>query len=310
MNATSDQNAFTGIALMIGAVTMFVAMASFIKACGQIPAGQIVFFRNAFALLPIICLVAWRGELASCLNTTRPMGHISRSLLGVTSMGLGFYALTRLPLPEAMALSYAQPIIAVVLSAILFGERVRLYRWGAVSAGFVGVAIVSWPKLTILGSAQPLSSEALSGVLAALLAATLAATITLVVRNLVRTERTSTIVVWLSITCSIASLLTLPFGWAELSVKQTVFLICAGILGGIGQLLMTESFRHAAPSTVAPFEYTSLLLAIVVGYFAFGDSPTIHVLVGGTIVISAGIFIIWRERSLGIERARLCQNTR
>jgi drug/metabolite transporter (DMT)-like permease len=70
---------------------------------------------------------------------------------------------------------------------------------------------------------------------------------------------------------------------------------------------MTETYRHAAPSTVAPFEYMSLLLAIVVGYFAFGDVPTIHVLVGGTIVIAAGVFIIWRERRLGIERAKLNQ---
>jgi drug/metabolite transporter (DMT)-like permease len=254
-------------------------------------------------------MLAWRGELRDCVYTKRPLGHISRSLLGVISMGLGFYALTRLPLPEATALSYAQPMMIVIISALFFGEPVRIYRWSAVFAGLVGVAVVSWPKLTLFGSGQPMTDDDLSGVVAALLAASLSAFVTIVVRNLVMTERTSTIVVWLSVTCSLAALLTLPFGWAELSARQVAFLVCAGVMGGFGQLLMTESYRHAAPSTVAPFEYMSLLLAIVVSYFAFGDTPTIHVLVGGAIVIAAGVFIIWRERKLGIERARLNQNS-
>lgn len=78
----------------------------------------------------------------------------------------------------------------------------------------------------------------------------------------------------------------------------------AGILGGLGQILMTESYRHAEASTVAPFEYTSMILSIVVGYFAFGDVPTLYTLVGGVIVVAAGIFIIWRERQLGLERGK------
>jgi drug/metabolite transporter (DMT)-like permease len=83
-----------------------------------------------------------------------------------------------------------------------------------------------------------------------------------------------------------------------------VFLVSAGICGGVAQIFMTEAYRHAEASTVAPFEYTSILLAIVVGYLAFGDTPTIHIVVGGAIVIGAGIFIVWRERQLGIERRR------
>lgn len=307
MKATPDQNALMGIALKVCAVVVFVGMASLVKAAGQVPAGQIVFYRSFFALFPIILLLGWRGELRDCVYTRRPMGHVSRSLLGVVSMGLTFYALTRLPLPEATALTYAQPVMVVILSALFFGELVRFHRWSAVVAGLAGVAIISWPKLTVFGSGQAMSSEESFGVLAALSGACISALVTIVVRNLVATERTSTIVVWLSVTCSLASLLTLPFGWADLSATQTALLVGGGILGGIGQLLMTETYRHAAPSTVAPFEYMSLLLAIVVGYFAFGDVPTIHVLVGGTIVIAAGVFIIWRERRLGIERAKLNQ---
>lgn len=310
MKSSQEQNALTGIMLKIGAVSVFVAMATCIKAAGQVPAGQIVFFRSIFALLPILLVVAWRRELADCLRTTKPLGHISRSLLSVLSMGLGFYALTRLPLPEATALSYAQPIMVVIIGALVFAEPVRAYRWSAVVAGLFGVAIVSWPKLTLFGSDMPLNDGQVAGVLAALLAAAISAFVTIVVRTLVVTERTSTIVVWLSVTCSVAALATLPFGWESLSATQAGLLVGAGILGGIGQLLMTEAYRYAGPSTVAPFEYTSMLLAIAVGYFAFGDPPTIHVLVGGSVVIGAGVFIIWRERRLGIERAMLNQNSR
>ncbi len=308
MKATPDQNALMGIALKIGAVVLFVGMASLIKASGQVPAGQIVFYRSFFALFPIIVVLGWRGELRDCVYTRRPMGHVSRSLLGVVSMGLGFYALTRLPLPEATALNYAQPLMVVILSALFFGERVRFHRWSAVLAGLLGVAIISWPKLTLFGSGHAMSSDEFAGVLAALSGACISGLVTIILRNLVATERTSTIVVWLSVTCSLAALLTLPFGWADLSATQMALLVGGGILGGIAQLLMTESYRYAAPSTVAPFDYISLLLAIVVGYFAFGDVPTIHVLVGGTIVIVAGVFIIWRERRLGIERAKVNQN--
>ena len=124
----------------------------------------------------------------------------------------------------------------------------------------------------------------------------------LLVRNLVHTEKTATIVLWFSLTASVMALLSIPFGWQALSPMQVVFLVSAGICGGIAQILMTEAYRYAEASTVAPFEYTSLMLAIAVGYVAFGDVPTIHMLIGGAIVIGAGIFIVWREQRLGLER--------
>lgn len=304
VRSSPDQNALTGIAFKIAAVVAFVGMASFAKAAGQVPAGQVVFFRSFFALAPIILVLAWRGELVGCVHTSRPMAHVYRAMLGFVSMHFMFYGLSRLPLPEATALNYAQPLMIVIFSAFLLGEKVRIYRWSAVVAGLVGVVIVSWPKLTIFNVGEAISNEELAGVVATLASAAIAAFAMIAVRNLVATERTSTIVVWLSVTCSLLSLLTIPFGWASLSVAQTVFLVCAGILGGIGQLLLTNSYRYAAPSTVAPFDYTSLILAIAVGYFAFGDVPTIHVVVGGSIVIAAGVFIILRERRIGRERAR------
>lgn len=290
----------TGIALKIISVAIFVGMSTSIKAAGDVPAGQIVFFRSFFAVFPILIFLAFRRELRTAVVTKRPLNHVARGVVGVTAMGFGFFALTRLPLPEAITLNYAQPLLVVVFSALFLGETVRIHRWTAVAVGLLGVVIVSWPNLSLLSTG--LGDEETLGVIAALLGAAMSAVAMLLVRNLVHTERTSTIVLWFSLTASVMALLSIPFGWQALTWEQTALLITAGFCGGIAQLFMTEAYRHAEASTVAPFEYTSLILGIAVGYFVFGDLPTIYTLVGGAIVIGAGIFIIWREQRLGLER--------
>jgi len=290
--------------LKIVSVAIFVAMSSFLKAAGQLPAGQLVFFRSFFAILPVLAYLAYRRDLRVALNTKRPLGHIARGVIGVCAMGMSFFALTRLPLPEAITLNYAQPLFVVVFSALFLGETVRIHRWTAVAVGLVGVLIVSWPKLSLLTGGTTIGSGELAGVIAALGAAAMAAVAMLQVRSLVRTESSAVIVIWFSLTASVVGLLTLPFGWQPIDAWQAGFLISAGICGGIAQIFMTEAYRHAEASTVAPFEYTSIILAIVVGYLAFGEEPTVYIIVGGAIVIGAGVFIVWRERKLGIERRR------
>ncbi|MEW9806782.1 DMT family transporter [Mesorhizobium marinum] len=299
-------NPLIGIGLKVASVAIFVAMASFIKASGQLPAGQIVFYRSFFALLPVLLYLGYRGDLRAAVQTQRPFGHLVRGVVGVSAMGLGFFALTRLPLPEAVTLNYAQPLLVIVFSAIFLGETIRAYRWSAVVVGMIGVLIVSWPKLSLFGG-EAIENAELLGVAAALGAASLSAVVMLQIRSLVRTEKSAVIVIWFSLTASLAGLLTIPFGWADLDAWQVTLLVSAGICGGIAQILMTEAYRHAEASTVAPFEYTSIILAILIGYLAFGERPTIHIVVGGAIVIGAGIFIVWRERQLGIERRRARQ---
>ena len=124
------------------------------------------------------------------------------------------------------------------------------------------------------------------------------------VRRLVMTEQTSAIVFWFSITSTILGLLTLPFGWVVPSLREAVLLVSIGLLGGLGQILMTSSYRYADASLVAPFEYVSMLLALAIGWFVFGEAPTLVMLAGAALVIAAGILIIWRERQLGLERTR------
>lgn len=295
----SDQP-LTAIALKTMSVAIFVAMQSFIKAAGDVPAGQIVFFRSFFAVLPLLAFMAWHRELATAWKTTRPVGHFWRGLVGTIAMGLGFFALTRLPLPEAIALNYAQPLLVVTFSALFLGEIVRLYRWSAVIVGLIGVVIVSWPKLTLVGG---VGDAEFIGVVAALGAAAASAVAMLLIRDLVGTEKSATIVLWFSLTASGLALLSLPFGWAWLTPGQAALLVVAGFCGGVAQIFMTEAYRYGEASTVAPFEYSSLILGLIVGYFLFNEVPTPHMVVGGFIVVASGLFILWRERRLGLDRA-------
>ena len=182
-------NTLTGIALKVASVAIFVCMSTSIKLAGQLPAGEIVFFRSFFAVLPMLVLFAWRGELRTALSTRHPFSHIARGVVGVGAMSLGFFALMRLPLPEAITLNYAQPLLVVVFSALFLGEAIRIYRWSAVAVGLIGVIIISWPKLTLFGAdgAGVTDREAI-GVVAALASASISAVALLLVRRLVRTE--------------------------------------------------------------------------------------------------------------------------
>ena len=293
-----------GIGLKVVSVAVFLSMASLLKASEGIPPGQLVFFRSFFGILPIVVFLIVRRELVEGVKTTRPVAHLWRGLIGVSGMGFGFFALTKLPLPEAVAIGYAMPLLIVVFGAVFLKEKVRLYRWSAVLVGIVGVAIIVWPRLSVFtGGAGPVSDLTL-GALAALVSSVFGAFATMHVRHLVQTERSATIVLYFSITCSFAALLTLPFGWAWPTPVQAATLIAAGIAGGIGQILLTEAYRHADVSVVAPFEYTSLILSIIIGYVIFRDVPTVEMLIGATIVVAAGIFIIYREHRLGLERRK------
>lgn len=301
-DAPGARGALTAIALKVLSVAIFVTMSSLIKATGTLPAGQIVFFRSFFAVFPILFFLGFRKELRTAFTTARPLGHIARGVVGVCSMGLTFFALTRLPLPDAITLNYAQPLLVVVFSSLFLGEPIRIYRWSAVVVGLAGVVIISWPELTLLTSGTGFDDQEVLGVLAAFGGAGCSAVAAILVRSLVHSEKTATIVLWFSLVASAVALLTVPLGWQALTWQETLLLVSAGFCGGIGQIFMTSAYRHAEVSTVAPFEYTSMILAIVVGYLAFGDVPTVHMLIGGAIVVGAGIFIIWRERQLGLAR--------
>lgn len=300
---SAASNPLRGIVLKVCSVIVFVGMQTSLKSLGEdVPAGQLVFFRSFFALVPVVIYLSWLGDLGSALKTNDIPGHLVRGLIGVSSMVLGFFAISRLPYPEWISISYAAPLLTVVFAAIFLRETVRAYRWGAVLVGLIGVIVVCAPNFTFLS--EDVAPQRTIGVLASFAAAAFSAVAMIQVRRLVQKEQTATIVVYFSLTCSLISLFTLPFGWIVPTAHQALLLVLAGLFGGVGQLLLTACYRYADTSTIAPFEYTSMLLAILIGYMLFDEAASPTTLTGAAIVISAGIFIILREHRLGLERKK------
>jgi drug/metabolite transporter (DMT)-like permease len=180
---------------------------------------------------------------------------------------------------------------------------VRAFRITTVGLGMVGVLIILSPRLSALQSGQIGTAETLGAILV-LVGAVFSALAQVFVRKLVMEERTTAIVFYFSITSACVSLITLPFGWVWPAPGTAALLVLAGLLGGVGQVLLTSSYRFADASVIAPFEYASMILALGVGYFVFSEVPTKVVLEGAALVVAAGIAIIWRERQLGLKRDR------
>lgn len=292
-----------GIAMKIASVTLFMVMNALIKAVsGAVPTGEIVFFRSACAMPAILLWLVARGEFPAGLRVRSPFGHVLRGLLGSTAMGLGFAGLAFLPLPEVVAIGYAAPLLTVVFAALLLGEKVHRFRISAVGLGMMGVLIVLLPNLAgLFGNGDP---RATLGALIVLTGAVSAALAQVWVRRLVQREHVSAIVFYFAVSATLLSFLTIPWGWVRPTPGEAGMLVLAGLFGGVGQILLTSSYREADASLIAPFEYASMLMALGIGYFIFDEVPTWMTVAGATIIVTAGLIIIWRERQLGIERAR------
>ena len=254
MQAPSTQNKpGTAIGLKLTAVFLFMVMAAMIKEATQsVPAGQAVFFRSLFAM-PIIMIWIWhRGDLRQALVPVNLMGHIWRGLFGTTAMALTFAGLGLLPLPEVTAIGYATPMFTVILAAVMLGETVRLFRISAVALGLVGVMIVIWPRVSV--DADTLGTAGTIGALMVLGASILRALVQIHIRTLVKTEHTAAIVFYFSLTATVLSLLSLPFGWVVPTAFDATLLIGAGLVGGVAQILVTSSYRFGGASMLAPFD--------------------------------------------------------
>lgn len=299
-----EMNPIKGILFKLGAVAMFIVMAALVKAVApRVPAGEAVFFRSAFAI-PVILAWLWvRGGLATGLRVKSPMAHFWRGAVGTGAMGCMFASLGLLPLPEVTAIGYATPLLVVVLAAMFLGEDVRAFRLFAVGLGLFGVIIVLEPRLTFFSGSTVESTQALGAVIA-LMGALFASIAQIHVRRMVQFEQTSAIVFFFSLTSTLLSLLTIPFGWVVPTGTEAMLLVTAGLLGGMGQIFLTSAYRYADASVVAPFDYASMLAAIGIGYFFFAEVPTGQMLAGAGLVVFAGVLIIWREHRLGLERRR------
>jgi drug/metabolite transporter (DMT)-like permease len=295
-------NALLGIALKIASTIAFIAMSTQIKLVGDgYPLGQVVFFRAFFALVPLLLWLSWHGELVEVVRTSKPSRHLRRCIAGTCGMFSGFAGLTLLPLPDATAIGYAAPLITTALAALILKEKVRASRWSAVAIGFIGMMIMLSPHLSGPDGFGEMKPGPALGALASLGGAAFAAIASIEVRKLARLEeRTGAIVFYFSIVTSAAGFLTVFLGWKMPTTPDLLIMIGSGIMGGVGQILLTASFKHADASVIAPFDYMSLIWALLIGWFLFGQVPESRVLIGAGIVVGAGLFVIWRERRRGI----------
>jgi len=292
-----------GIFFKLISAIMFAAMSALVRDLGPVaPVGQMVFFRSAFAIVPVAVIYALRGELWSAVYTKRPFGQLGRGMISTVGMFTNFGALTRLPMADVTAISFASPLITVALAALILKERVRIYRWSAVAVGFIGVIVMLIPQFDVHHYAALGADVAAFGALLAVGSAISNAATVIQTRRLTQSETTPCIVFYFSLICTIAGALTLPFAWHTPTNVELIELIATGFLGGVAHIFLTESYRHASASVVAPFDYTSMLWALLIGWWVFGELPAALVYVGGVIVAAAGLFVIWRERQLGLER--------
>jgi len=219
------------------------------------------------------------------------------------AMGLGFAGLKYLPLPEVTALRFITPILIVIFAAVLLGERIRLVRLSAVLVGLIGVLIILWPRLGdgLAGAGQ----REMIGAAMVLGSASFAAFAQIFIKRMASVERTAAIVFYFSVTSLTLSLLSAPFGWVWPTGTELALLVGAGLVGGLGQILLTSSYRFADASVLAPFTYVSMIWALGIGFFVFGEVPTGMMLAGAALVISSGVALVLRERQLGRGRAAM-----
>lgn len=301
----------TGIGFKLLSALLFTIMAAMVRSVGtSVPVGEVVFARSFFALVPLMTWLWWRGDVAKALAPTRPVGHLLRGMIGVASMFCMFSGLARLPLPDATVLGYASPLFTVLFAAVFLRESIRIHRWTAVAVGLVGVLVILWPQLRSGALAAALTGNATDetaiGAAFALGATVMTAGAMIQIRRLTQSEGTGAIVFYFTVWSTVIGLLSaLLVGWVMPDPKTAMLLVGTGLVGGVAQILLTESYRHADASLIAPFEYTTILWAFSIGFFVFGDLPTLWTVVGGAIVVGSGVAVVLREHRLGIKRARV-----
>jgi drug/metabolite transporter (DMT)-like permease len=296
-------NIIKAVSLKIASTVAFALMGAQARYLGSsLPVGEIVFCRGLFALIPIVIFFGARGQLRGALRTSRLSAHMVRGIFSVVGTFCTFGALARLPIADVTAIAFIAPLITVVFAAVFLKEHVHAYRWSAVGIGFCGVILMLSPYF---GNHAALTTSMIAGLAFALTNAVSSGGATIQIRRLTATETSSAIVIFMTLTVMAVALLTAPFGWRlPANGTEWALLVGIGIAGGLGQMLFTDSYRYAPASFLAPFDYSAMLWAFMLGYWIFGEVPTISVVGGAVIVAGAGIFVILRERQLGLKRLR------
>jgi drug/metabolite transporter (DMT)-like permease len=248
------------------------------------PPGEVLFSRVFVSLLLFSAYALATGGLA-VLATRRPGAHMLRSMSQFTSQTLLLIAFSMMPLASATAINFSAPLFATLASLVFLKEQVGAARWFALVIGFVGVLIVTAPgsESFQIGALYALGNSILFG------------TVTVGVRGMTRTESAKTLTMYQLIWLSIFYGLTLPFFFVTPTWSDMPLIVGNGVCNMLGQYWWTRSIHLAPTSAVVPFQYLSLIWAIIFGFALWGDVPTIGLVIGSAIVIGSGLFLLWHE---------------
>ncbi len=276
---------FLGCVLAMLAELCFVGMGSLVKLLSEnLPSQNVVFFRNLFGLLVLLPLILRLG--IKTLKTDYLHWHLLRSLAGVSAMYCFFYALSKLPLADAMLLKISAPLFIPIFALIWLSEYISLRAIMAIMIGFLGVILVLKPTGTVHIAS-----------LVGLLGGALAALAKVTIRRMSGTEPTSRIVFYFGFISLIVSAIPLFWFWQTPGSKQWILLILLGAFGTMGQLFLTKSYLLAPASRIAPFTYSSILFAAIIGWLFWGELVTLITITGALLIIVAGIIIL-REKQI------------
>ena len=284
------------LVIRLGAIAAIATMGMLIKLVSErgVHLMEILFWRQAAALPIALALAMMMSGGLSRLKTRRLGTHAVRAAYGVAGMVLNFGAFILLPLAEATTFGFTAPIFAVVLSVILLREAVGIYRSAAVALGFIGVLVIARPgenDIPLLGAAVALGG------------AFMIALISIQIRDLNRTDKPLAIVFWFAAFSTPFAALFLPFVATGHDPAEWALLLGIGVVGTIGQFLLTTALRYGAVASVIVMDYSSLIWATLYGWLIWDQLPPTATWLGAPMIIAAGLIIAWREHYLSRTRA-------
>lgn len=292
-NGTSTpagQNVPLAIGLMLAAVFLFSAndvLGKWLAATYAAP--QILLFRS-LAALAILTPLIYRMGLRTLISVHRPWLQATRALLGAIEVGFFYWAVSYLPLADAMTFYLASPIYVTLLAALFLGERVGWRRWSAVVMGFAGVVIALGPSAESFGwpALIPFVGSVIYSVF-------------LVTTRALRGTPDAVMAAWQISAALVIGLAGAPLVWVPFEATSHLFLLFLIGVVALGAIVgVNRSLAIAPASVVVPYQYTIIVWAIAFGYLVFGDVPSVQMLVGAAIIIAAGLFIFFRESKLGL----------
>lgn len=273
-----------GALWMVLAAASFASLTTIIRAMsGSMHPFELAFFRNLFGLF---FMLPWFLRVGpKVLKTKRLRLHVFRSIIGLSAMLSWFTAISLMPIAEATALSFTTPLFATLGAAMFLGESVRVRRWAATVAGFIGAMVVVHPDSIDIGFASTL----------VLVASGFMAMATLSVKSLSRTENPNTIVLFMGLLMTPISLVPALFYWSTPQPGDYGWFIALGLFATIGQIAIARSFASADVSAVLPFDFSRLIFAAILGFIFFAESPDIWTWAGAAIIFSAALYTAHRE---------------